>query len=245
MSAAYALLMMAVLVGTSIQLTEDGIGSPSSIFLIALSGSFFIAALLHPQEFWCVLPGLLYFLSIPSMYLLLIIYSLVNLNVVTWGTREVQTKKTRKELEEERKEQEELIKKKRDPDLLSFLGIGNKDNEEGSIVLSLANLFTCMLCTYPKSNEDKLHLMKIGDQLEQMNKKITSLERQLELSHAIPFRSRKTSVGGRGSVRAPSEAGLSVVNENDDEADFDSGSEAPSSELGTYLERNFQSLIPF
>ncbi|KAF8790062.1 Chitin synthase chs-2 like protein [Argiope bruennichi] len=232
MSAAYALLMMAVLVGTSIQLTEDGIGSPSSIFLIALSGSFFIAALLHPQEFWCIIPGLLYFLSIPSMYLLLIIYSLVNLNVVTWGTREVQTKKTRKEIEEERKEQEELLKKKRNPDLLSFLGLGNKDNEEGSITFSLANLFTCMLCTYPKSNDDKIHLMQIGDQLEQMNKKFASLERQLELSHAIPFRSRKTSVGGRGSMRGVgSEAGLSVVNENEDEeAEFDSGSEAPSSE---------------
>ncbi|XP_054721541.1 LOW QUALITY PROTEIN: chitin synthase chs-2-like [Uloborus diversus] len=231
MSAAYALLMMAVLVGTSIQLTEDGVGSPSSIFLIALSGSFFIAALLHPQEFWCVVPGLLYFLSIPSMYLLLIIYSLVNLNVVTWGTREVQTKKTKKELEEERKEQEELLKKKRNPDLLSFLGLGGSGNEEGSITLSLANLFTCMLCTYPKSNEDKMHLMKIGDQLEQMNKKISSLERQLELSHAIPFRGRKTSVGGRGSVRAASEAGLSVVNENDDdEAEFDSGSDISPSE---------------
>lgn len=85
MSAAYALLMMAVLVGTALQLSQDGIGSPSAIFLIALSGSFFIAAVLHPQEFWCVVPGLLYLLLIPSMYLLLIIYSLINLNVVSWG----------------------------------------------------------------------------------------------------------------------------------------------------------------
>ena len=38
-------------------LGEDGIGSPSAIFLISLSGSFFIAACLHPQEFWCVVPG--------------------------------------------------------------------------------------------------------------------------------------------------------------------------------------------
>lgn len=231
MSAAYALLMMAVLVGTSIQLSEDGIGSPSSIFLIALSGSFFIAAVLHPQEFWCVVPGLLYFLSIPSMYLLLIIYSLVNLNVVTWGTREVQTKKTKKELEEERKEQEELMKKKKNGhDLLGFLGLASNGDEEGSVTLSLANLFTCMLCTYPKSNEEKLHLMKIGEQLEQLNKKIGSLEKQLELSHAIPFR-RKTSVG-RGSVRGTaSEGGLSAVAENEDDGEqFDSGSEAPESE---------------
>lgn len=30
------------------------------------------------------------------MYLLLILYSIINLNVVSWGTREVQTKKTKK-----------------------------------------------------------------------------------------------------------------------------------------------------
>lgn len=96
LSTGYALVMMAVIVGTALQLGEDGIGSPSAIFLIALSGSFFIAACLHPQEFWCIVPGLLYLLAIPSMYLLLILYSIVNLNVVTWGTREVQTKKTKK-----------------------------------------------------------------------------------------------------------------------------------------------------
>ncbi|GBM97395.1 Chitin synthase chs-2 [Araneus ventricosus] len=228
MSAAYALFMMAVLVGTSIQLSEDGIGSPSAIFLIALSGSFFIAAVLHPQEFWCVVPGLLYFLSIPSMYLLLIIYSLINLNVVTWGTREVQTKKTKKELEEERKEQEELLKKKKNPDLLSFLGLGGGDNEEGSITLSLANLFTCKFFTYPKSNEDKVHLLQISDQLEQVNKKISGLERSLELARVVPPRNRKTSIGGRGSVK--SEGGLGAVNENDNDEEFNSDSDADNSE---------------
>ena len=96
LSAIYALIMMAVIVGTALQLGEDGIGSPSAIFLISLSGSFFIAACLHPQEFWCVVPGLLYLLMIPSMYLLLILYSIINLNVVSWGTREIVQKKSKK-----------------------------------------------------------------------------------------------------------------------------------------------------
>jgi chitin synthase len=96
LSTSYALIMMAVIVGTALQLGEDGIGSPSAIFLIALSGSFFIAACLHPQEFFCIVPGVIYLLSIPSMYLLLILYSLINLNVVSWGTREVAVKKTKK-----------------------------------------------------------------------------------------------------------------------------------------------------
>nr|CAD7258371.1 unnamed protein product [Timema shepardi] len=96
LSTAYALIMMAVIVGTALQLGEDGIGSPSAIFLIALSSSTFIAACLHPQEFFCVVHGFIYLLSIPSMYLLLILYSIINLNVVSWGTREVAVKKTKK-----------------------------------------------------------------------------------------------------------------------------------------------------
>ena len=50
-----------------------------------------MAAILHPQEFFCIVPGLLYFLLIPSMYMFMIIYALTNLHVVNWGTREVKT----------------------------------------------------------------------------------------------------------------------------------------------------------
>lgn len=49
---------------------------------------YVITAALHPQEFSLVIYGLLYFLCIPSGYLLLAIYSIVNMNNVTWGTRE-------------------------------------------------------------------------------------------------------------------------------------------------------------
>ena len=37
------------------------------------------------------------------MYLLLIIYSITNLNVVSWGTREVAQKKSKKEMADEKK----------------------------------------------------------------------------------------------------------------------------------------------
>ena len=40
-------------------------------------------------------------LQIPSMYLFLFIYSIFNLNVVSWGTREVKQKKSAEELEAE------------------------------------------------------------------------------------------------------------------------------------------------
>uniref|UniRef100_A0A8R1TKH3 chitin synthase n=1 Tax=Onchocerca volvulus TaxID=6282 RepID=A0A8R1TKH3_ONCVO len=86
--ALFAMLMIAVIVGTIIQMKKDGIMSPHSIFLFVVIGSFFIAAILHPLEFTCITPGILYFLAIPCMYMLLPIYSLCNLNNVAWGTRE-------------------------------------------------------------------------------------------------------------------------------------------------------------
>uniref|UniRef100_A0A914DD04 Uncharacterized protein n=1 Tax=Acrobeloides nanus TaxID=290746 RepID=A0A914DD04_9BILA len=86
--ALFAMLMTAVIVGTSLQIQKDGIMSPHSIFLFAVIGSFTTAAILHPLEFTCIIPGILYFLAIPCMYMLLPIYSICNLNTVTWGTRE-------------------------------------------------------------------------------------------------------------------------------------------------------------
>ena len=108
MSAMYAVIMMAVIVGTTIQIAEDSWTSPNAIFLMLLVFIFFVASIMHPQEFWCIVPGMLYFLCIPSGYLLLIIYSLTNLNIVSWGTREVEKKKVVKK--NQSKEEEEKAK---------------------------------------------------------------------------------------------------------------------------------------
>uniref|UniRef100_T1PGZ3 chitin synthase n=1 Tax=Musca domestica TaxID=7370 RepID=T1PGZ3_MUSDO len=181
LSTAYALIMMAVIVGTALQLGEDGIGSPSAIFLIAMTGSFFIAACLHPQEFWCISCGLIYLLSIPSMYLLLILYSIINLNVVSWGTREVVAKKTKKELEAEKKAAEEAAKKAKQKSMLGFLqgGMGNNGDEEGSVEFSLAGLFRCMFCTHGKTSDEKQQLTAIADSLDTIKNRIDSIEQTI------------------------------------------------------------------
>lgn len=88
LSAAYALLMAAVVVAMALQIREDGIASPSSIFFVGTAFVFVFAALIHPQEFACLLHSLLYFILVPAMYLILALYSVINLNVVSWGTRE-------------------------------------------------------------------------------------------------------------------------------------------------------------
>lgn len=43
---------------------------------------------LHPQEVSALLYGIVYYITIPSMYMLLVIYSVFNMNDVSWGTRE-------------------------------------------------------------------------------------------------------------------------------------------------------------
>lgn len=161
-------------------------------------GSFFIAACLHPQEFWCIASGIIYLLSIPSMYLLLILYSIINLNVVSWGTREVVAKKTKKELEAEKKEAEEAAKKAKQKSLLGFLqgSAGSNNDEEGSIDFSVAGLFRIMLCTHGKTSDEKAQLIHIADSLDTLKKKLDNVERHID-PHVHHGRRRTTSTGSR------------------------------------------------
>lgn len=92
----YVMVMIMVMVGIALQIVEDGWLAPSSMFFVMTFGTFFITAALHPQEIICLLYLLIYYITIPSMYMLLIIYSLCNLNNVTWGTRETPQKKSQK-----------------------------------------------------------------------------------------------------------------------------------------------------
>nr|XP_046219980.1 LOW QUALITY PROTEIN: chitin synthase chs-2-like [Oncorhynchus gorbuscha] len=89
MSVLYAFLMIGTalsIVGAMVE--QQTIWTPSGLFIIGLVLMNIITALLHPKEFHLVVYGLLYFISIPSGYLLLTIYSMVNMNNVSWGTRE-------------------------------------------------------------------------------------------------------------------------------------------------------------
>ena len=177
LSTAYALVMMAVIVGTALQLGEDGLGSPSAIFLISLSGSFFIAACLHPQEFWCVVPGLMYLLCIPSMYLLLTIYSITNLHVVSWGTRETAVKKTKKEMEEEKKQAATQQKKAKKEGLWGLLLNGSdNDEEEGGIDLAIGNVLRLMMFTHKKESQERDQLVRIADSLDTLTKRLDHIE---------------------------------------------------------------------
>ena len=114
LSAFYAFVMMIVFVGTAVTAAQESPFHPSVLFIAFLVFLFSFAAILHPKEWTCALYGVLYFLCIPSGFLVLVFYSLVNLHIVSWGTREVAKKKTKAEIEAEKQKAEEKKKKKKE-----------------------------------------------------------------------------------------------------------------------------------
>ncbi|XP_045209891.2 chitin synthase chs-2-like [Mercenaria mercenaria] len=110
----YSFVMMIVLVGTIVTAAQESPFHPSVIFLGFLVVVFMFSAMLHPNERSCIIFGALYFLLIPTGFLLLSIFSLCNLHDVSWGTREGQKKKTKAEEEDEKRLNEEKEKKKKE-----------------------------------------------------------------------------------------------------------------------------------
>lgn len=88
-SAIFSLIMVAVIVGTCTRIVNSSLINPSSAVFGMLFIIYFTTAILHPREFTCIIPGVLYFLALPSTFVLLQIYALFNLNNVSWGTREI------------------------------------------------------------------------------------------------------------------------------------------------------------
>ncbi|XP_052081155.1 chitin synthase chs-2-like [Mytilus californianus] len=164
LSLIYALVMMVVVVGLGLEMKHEGICSPTTIFMIFIVGIFIISAILHPQEFYCLLHGALYFLLIPSMSMLLMIYSICNLHVVSWGTREnaiaAQPDKPKT--------------KTQDSKIASILSkfADNKNEETSSYAFSFGNLFKCLCCPKEPVNTAESKFAEILATLEQLEQKI-------------------------------------------------------------------------
>ncbi|XP_052795778.1 chitin synthase chs-2-like [Mya arenaria] len=88
LSTAYTFVMVIVTIGMILNIVSETVLSPSVIFLIFVGAVFLISALLHPQEFTCLLPGLLYYVSVPSTFIFLNVFYMCNLHDIRWGTRE-------------------------------------------------------------------------------------------------------------------------------------------------------------
>ncbi|XP_025156936.1 chitin synthase chs-2 isoform X5 [Harpegnathos saltator] len=103
------------------------------------------------------------------------------------------------ELEQEKREAEEAKRKAKQKSLLGFLqnGAGTNDDDQGSIEISLAGLFKCLLCTHGKPSAEKQQLVAIAESLEQLGKRLETIERAVDPHGHSSGRRRASSVGSR------------------------------------------------
>ncbi|XP_041375040.1 chitin synthase chs-2-like [Gigantopelta aegis] len=161
LSIIYALVMLVVLVGLIKQIAENGFCSVTTVFVITLAGIFVISAILHPQEFGCLFHGVLYFLSIPSMSMLLMIYSVTNLQIVSWGTREFKTAAP----PDYHEEQATTVSVEKNMLHKLMANFTNSEHINSEYVFSFGNLFGCICCP---SQEVKEKTMKFNTILERV-----------------------------------------------------------------------------
>jgi chitin synthase len=163
MSSIYSMIMTMVLVATIAQLTNSDEISASSFFFVFLIILFFITGCLHPQEILNLIYGILYLVTLPGGYVLLVIYSICNLHIVTWGTREVSNS---------RKNDQNNPNSKQRPKrkgLMSFI-MGSEDQK--GVLESASNFFQSLI--KPSSRQEKL-LEEICNRLETINEQKKTL----------------------------------------------------------------------
>ncbi|CAJ0955692.1 unnamed protein product, partial [Mesorhabditis belari] len=184
--ALFAMLMTAVIVGTSLQIQKDGIFSPHSMFLFAVITSFLTAAILHPLEFTCIIPGVLYFLAIPCMYMLLPIYSICNLNTVTWGTRE----------DPRPEEKNDLAKRGKNAGNHHLDIVDNGEStSDGAFSLGCGSACRLLCCLKPDPMETSPQVWRINEKLNEITRKMDKMERRTQ-----PGLARRASILSNGGI---------------------------------------------
>ncbi|XP_067686177.1 chitin synthase chs-2-like isoform X2 [Haliotis asinina] len=179
-SIVYSLLMMVVLVGILQQVAKSGFCSVSTIFLTGVAGIYVSSAFLHPQEFWCIIHGGLYFLSIPAMSVLMMIFSLGNLQNVSWGTREVKTAApplpTQQQQQQQKQNQANQDKRNMVQQWLGKISEGVSGDSDYNF--SFGNLFRCVCCPSNQGvkNED-LKFKAILQRLDELDERMTEMTR--------------------------------------------------------------------
>ncbi|GJQ67345.1 hypothetical protein Trydic_g19490, partial [Trypoxylus dichotomus] len=162
LSCAYSFLMMAVLIGVTLQINKDTWLSPSSLFFSCTLVGYTITAFLHLKEIHCFKYGLVYYVTIPSMYMLLVIYSVFNMNNVSWGTREV-TVAAKPQSKYEMDKKRNLI--------INWCG-ERPGGTRSLFIFRIATVFRCFWCSNADKSED--------DQLEIINQLLKTIHERLD-----------------------------------------------------------------
>ncbi|XP_046547881.1 chitin synthase chs-2-like [Haliotis rubra] len=162
LSVVYALVMTIVLVGVFKQIVESNFCSMTAGFFLFVVGVFVLAAILHPQEFFNVIYGFLYFLAIPCMSMLLMFYSFGNLNVVSWGTRDkVDTNVSGNNMSQQKEKKQSAMQ-----------GILNRmkgsDDSDSDYVLSFGNMFRCICCPRPELRDHTTKMELLIQKMEDL-----------------------------------------------------------------------------
>ncbi|KAK3593492.1 hypothetical protein CHS0354_037014 [Potamilus streckersoni] len=171
LSLIYSLVMMIVIVGLLRQAAQFGWCSVTTMFLLFVAGIFVLSAFLHPQEFFCLIHGFLYFLAIPSTSLLMILYSLANLHVVSWGTRETTTPVAPQPAAQTQNNGRGIV-----GSWLERIGIVQQsanENQSSDYQFSCGNLMRCVCCPQPVSQAEDMKLRAILDRLDDMESRLS------------------------------------------------------------------------
>jgi len=155
---------------------QQGPLSPNALFFSAMMGSFIVAAIIHPQEFSCVIPLPIYMLLIPSMYMLLTIYSVTNMHVVSWGTREVASKLSAKELaaqkaEEEARAAEAAAAAAKKSMFSQYLDVSKYSSGKNG-------LFTCMCCSGSQHQDNSGTIKEIHTNVTELKAIVNQIQTQ-------------------------------------------------------------------
>ncbi|XP_053385767.1 chitin synthase chs-2-like [Mercenaria mercenaria] len=166
LSTVYSLVMMLVIVGLIKQAADNGFCSVTTVFLCFVVGVFVIAAFVHPKELWCILHGFLYFLAIPSMSMLLMLYSIGNLHVVSWGTRE-----TAKPVSEQNPSTNSSASKNSNvKEWLTNFGVAR----ESEYMFSVGNLLRCICCPNDTRNDTDVKLQTLLERFDALESTLSN-----------------------------------------------------------------------
>ena len=224
----YTMLMLAVYVGLVVQIADKGLLSATSVSALSFFGPLVIAGMLHFEEAYCMLYMGVYLVTIPSMYVLLVIYSFFNLWNVSWGTREVAQKKSAAELKREKEEMEkrqaELKKKKKDGllgTLLDQFNLGGDKGDTASVDFSFGNVLRCMCFSYEDPLEPKKQLVKIAATLDDVSKRLNKMEAVTHTSGSVSGLRRKSSYRGNQPRKSSSLPGVQEGTEPEQQQDLE------------------------
>ena len=179
--------------------------------------------MLHIEEAHNMIYMPVYLVTIPSMYILLVIYSLFNLWNTGWGTREKpQAQKTEAERLEDEKIKKDLGEKAGVMEtLIGQFSFGDKskgnssskNEEKGSVDFSCGNIMRCLCFTHEDPNDPHKHLEKIGDNLKEVNQRLYNIERS---NGIMNYGRRRSSIGGRSVGSNKRSASIDKIAEDDE-----------------------------